>query len=40
MIAGNLIIGPLACSGNNPAPVNHGAPNLVIGPRSGQCRGL
>ncbi len=40
VIAGNLIIGRLACSGNVPPPVNNGSPNNVIGPKTGQCAGL
>jgi len=40
VIAGNRIDGPLACSGNIPAPVNKGFPNNVTGARSGQCRTL
>lgn len=40
VIAGNLIIGRLACSGNVPPPVNNGSPNHVIGVKTGQCSGL
>jgi arabinogalactan endo-1,4-beta-galactosidase len=40
VIAGNTITGPLACSGNQPPPVDNGATNQVQGPKSGQCRGL
>jgi hexosaminidase len=40
VIGGNLIVGPLTCSGNNPPPTNNGAPNTVFGRRSGQCAGL
>lgn len=40
VIAGNLIIGRLGCSGNVPPPVNNGSPNRVIGPKTGQCSGL
>jgi hypothetical protein len=40
VIGGNLIVGPLTCSGNNPPPTNNGAPNTVAGRRSGQCAGL
>ena len=37
VIAGNLITGSLACTGNVPPPVDHGVPNLVSGPAKGQC---
>ncbi|MCW2930597.1 MAG: hypothetical protein JWM19_1559 [Actinomycetia bacterium] len=37
LIAANTIVGPLACSGNNPAPTSGSQPNTVDGPRSGQC---
>lgn len=40
VIAGNTIVGPLACSGNNPAPGNDGRKNTVRGPASGQCAKL
>jgi hypothetical protein len=40
VLAGNRIVGPLACSGNEPPPVNRGVPNSVTGPTSGQCRGI
>jgi arabinogalactan endo-1,4-beta-galactosidase len=40
VIAGNSIIGPLSCLGNDPAPVNNGYPNTVLGPKTGQCSGL
>jgi uncharacterized repeat protein (TIGR01451 family) len=40
VIAGNRIIGPLACKNNAPPPVNNGAPNDVTGPKSGQCKDL
>ncbi len=39
-LSGNTIVGPLACSGNQPPPVNEGVPNTVFGPVSGQCEGL
>jgi hypothetical protein len=39
-VSGNTIVGPLACSGNQPPPVNDGHPNTVNGPVSGQCKGL
>lgn len=37
-VAGNLILGNLACGNNSPAPA--GAGNLVFGTASGQCSGL
>jgi 5'-nucleotidase len=40
LVAGNKIVGPLACSGNNPAPGNDGRKNKVIGPATGQCAKL
>jgi len=40
VIAGNTVVGPLACSGNQPPPVNDGQRNMVSGPRSGQCKDL
>jgi len=40
VISGNRIIGPLACSGNQPPPGNGGTTNNVTGPKSGQCAGL
>jgi hypothetical protein len=40
VIAGNVITGSLACSGNDPAPVNNGEPNVVLGPKTGQCAEL
>jgi 5'-nucleotidase len=40
VVAGNKITGPLACSGNNPAPGNDGRKNTVRGPASGQCAKL
>src|SRR5439155_7647186 len=36
----NQITGNLACSANNPAPINDGHPNTVSGTRTGQCAGL
>lgn len=39
-ISGTEISGPLACSGNDPAPSNLGVPNMVSGPRAGQCSEL
>jgi 5'-nucleotidase len=40
VVAGNTIVGPLACSGNNPAPGNDGRKNKVHGPATGQCAKL
>jgi hypothetical protein len=40
VVSANTVVGPLACSGNRPPPVNNGQPNTVSGPRSGQCRDL
>ncbi|MCH7230539.1 glycosyl hydrolase 53 family protein [Glycomyces sp. L485] len=40
VIAGNEVFGPLSCTGNAPAPVNNGATNEVLGPKTGQCAGL
>jgi O-glycosyl hydrolase len=40
VVSGNTVEGPLACSGNSPAPVNEGVPNTVTGATRGQCRGL
>ena len=39
-VAANTIAGPLACSGNDPAPGNDGRKNTVYGPASGQCAKL
>lgn len=40
VVAGNVVTGPLACTGNRPAPVNQGRPNSVTGPATGQCAEL
>src|SRR5690606_12526581 len=40
VVSATQVIGPLFCSGNEPAPVNLGSPNTVIGPKAGQCMGL
>ncbi|GAB3406649.1 hypothetical protein GCM10027569_17390 [Flindersiella endophytica] len=40
VIAGNHIIGSLACTGNSPAPTNNGDRNVVVGPATGQCAKL
>jgi hypothetical protein len=37
VVGANTVSGGLACSGNNPAPVNGGQSNNVSGTRSGQC---
>jgi hypothetical protein len=40
VVTDNDVIGVLACSGNDPAPVNDGRPNSVTGPATGQCARL
>ncbi len=41
VVSDNTIVGSLACSGNEPPPVNNGEPNTVIfGSATGQCQGL
>jgi endo-1,4-beta-xylanase len=40
VVSDNTILGLLSCSGNQPAPVNSGAPNTVYGVKLGQCRTL
>ena len=40
IIAGTTITGPLACSGNTPAPIDLGSTNTLNGPASGQCEAL
>lgn len=40
VVSDNTVVGPLACSGNQPSPVNGGLANNVTGPMSGQCAGL
>jgi hypothetical protein len=40
LISANSIDGRLACTGNDPAPVNNGLTNSVTGQKSGQCSGL
>ncbi|HEY3557004.1 MAG TPA: peptidase, partial [Kribbella sp.] len=40
VVSGNHISGPLSCTGNIPAPINVGVPNVVSGLKSGQCAGL
>jgi hypothetical protein len=40
VVAANTVLGIVTCTGNQPAPVNHGRQNTVIGAASGQCGGL
>ena len=40
VVAGNRIVGPLACAGNTPPPINQEVPNKVTGQATGQCAGL
>lgn len=40
IVAGATVSGPLACTGNAPAPENLRAPNTVRGPATGQCAAL
>jgi hypothetical protein len=40
IIAGTTITGPLACTGNTPAPIDLGTTNNLSGPASGQCAAL
>ncbi|WP_455565783.1 LVIVD repeat-containing protein [Micromonospora globbae] len=40
IVADSTVRGPLACTGNSPAPINLGAANEVSGPASGQCASL
>jgi hypothetical protein len=40
IVARSTVDGPLACSGNSPAPINLGAPNDVTGQATGQCAAL
>ncbi|MEU4781927.1 hypothetical protein [Micromonospora sp. NPDC023633] len=40
ILAGNVIKGPLRCTGNEPAPQDDGQPNEVTGPTQGQCAKL
>ena len=40
VIAGNFVMGRLACTGNSPPPTNHARSNFVLGGRTGQCIGL
>lgn len=40
IVSGNVIVGPLSCTGNEPAPIDEGVPNSVTGRISGQCADL
>jgi hypothetical protein len=40
VISGNRIVGGLSCRANVPPPTNEGAPNQVVGARTGQCATL
>jgi hypothetical protein len=40
VVSDNRITGGLACADNQPSPVDHGTPNSVTGPRTGQCADL
>jgi hypothetical protein len=40
VVAANTVVGSLACTGNQPPPVNNGQPNTVSGPATGQCHDL
>ena len=40
VVSANTIVGPFACTGNEPPPVNNGIPNTVTGPVTGQCTKL
>ena len=37
LIAQSTVGGPLACTANNPAPVDNGLPDIIRGPAVGQC---
>jgi hypothetical protein len=39
-VEANHISGPLACTGNTPAPGDNSQPNAVSGPATGQCADL
>jgi hypothetical protein len=39
-VVGNRAVGSLTCTGNDPGVTNYGAPNAVIGSKSGQCAGI
>ena len=39
-VVGNRAVGSLVCTGNDPGVTNYGAPNAVIGTKSGQCAGI
>lgn len=38
LIAATTVRGPLACTGNDPAPTNNGLANTIGGPSTGQCK--
>jgi hypothetical protein len=40
VLAGDRVTGALACSGNDPAPVDNELPNRVTGAKLGQCARL
>jgi hypothetical protein len=40
VVAANAVGGSLACTDNQPPPVDNGLPNTVSGSATGQCRGL
>ncbi|PZF84815.1 glycoside hydrolase family 3 protein [Jiangella anatolica] len=40
VVSGNSISGPVACTGNEPAPVDGDVPNQVVGRVTGQCADL
>jgi hypothetical protein len=37
VVTATTVGGPLACTGNTPAPSNNGLPDTVGGPAAGQC---
>jgi hypothetical protein len=39
-VVGNRAVGGLSCKDNDPGVTNYGAPNLVIGSKTGQCEGI
>jgi endo-1,4-beta-xylanase len=38
VVSGNTVAGLLSCGGNEPAPVDSGVPNTVLGLKTGQCK--
>jgi hypothetical protein len=40
VVTDNDVLGLLACTGNDPAPVNYGRPNSITGAATGQCARL